>query len=326
MNEDEAKKFIMDNISVTRQKVIVAKKYILSHFTNNTDEIITSFLKDMDALIPGKIVLHHSVDPIPSLKKAVESLSWRLAACEAIWQLIHSNIILPASERLSGGISSIQWTTGIPGSGGHTSGFRLDELSILVPSQIVRPHSEVCDTEQPLSDPGLYLKELNILNLDYQVEDALREAVKCFRHELYSACLVMLGKASEGAWIELGLSLVKALPESSNLNIEKLNDDLTSPFIGIGKKVNDVIKLYERQDLLKPVSKRSGLKLQDLRNSVIWADTVRESRNSIHYGAEPSMSNSYEKVATLLIGAVPHLKIVYNIKSAADTVAKEKKS
>jgi len=60
--------------------------------------------------------------------------------------------------------------------------------------------------------------------------------------------------------------------------------------------------------------------LQDLRNSVIWADAVRDSRNSVHYGATPAMPNSYEKVAALLISAVPYLRILYRIHDAVDTL------
>ena len=51
---------------------------------------------------------------------------------------------------------------------------------------------------------------------------------------------------------------------------------------------------------------------------MIWGDAVRESRNSIHYGVNPAMSNTYEKVAALLIGAVPHLKLVYRLRAAAE--------
>jgi hypothetical protein len=51
---------------------------------------------------------------------------------------------------------------------------------------------------------------------------------------------------------------------------------------------------------------------------MLWADAVRESRNSVHYGAEPSMPNTYEKIATLLIGGVPHLRLLYKIRAAVN--------
>jgi hypothetical protein len=68
--------------------------------------------------------------------------------------------------------------------------------------------------------------------------------------------------------------------------------------------------------LLKQIQVDSGVGLQDLRNAVLWADAVRESRNSVHYGVNPCLPNTYEKVAALLIGAVPHLRLLDAIRRA----------
>jgi hypothetical protein len=169
---------------------------------------------------------------------------------------------------------------------------------------------------QPLSDPDLYLHELAIENLHKEVEQSLRESVKCFKHELYLGCLALLGKASEGAWIELGLSLAKAVPDGAGIDGSRYAATFEDPFVGVGKKIKEVLNLYDRKDVFGPIYTASGYKINDLRNAVVWADAVRESRNSVHYGVHPSMSNSYEKVAALLIGAVPHLKILYAIIGA----------
>jgi hypothetical protein len=92
----------------------------------------------------------------------------------------------------------------------------------------------------------------------------------------------MLGKASEGAWIRLGLSLARLLSPDQQA---KVTGELEDAFIGIGKKVLSVLKLYEKLELRGALEKSSGARLQDLRNTVVWADSVRESRNSIHFGA-----------------------------------------
>jgi hypothetical protein len=176
---------------------------------------------------------------------------------------------------------------------------------------------------QPLSNPDLFLHELNIPNLHKEVEEALCEAVRCFRHELYLACLAMLGRSSEGAWIELGLKLAKAVERHSLKDAEKIRKTQQNVFEGVGKKITKTVQAYERIDL-EDLRKQSGVTLQDLRNSVVWADVVRDSRNSVHYGAKLAMSNSYEKVAALLIGAVPHLRILYRIHDAVDVVVPEK--
>ena len=59
------------------------------------------------------------------------------------------------------------------------------------------------------------------------------------------------------------------------------------------------------------------MKPQDLNNVIVWADAVRESRNSVHYGAEPSMPNTYEKIAALFISSVSHLRLLYRIRAVA---------
>ncbi len=320
MNEDEARKLLLRGVSVTRQKITIAKVFILKNFQESTTNLIEAFLRHMDAPMPRQVVLHESVDPQTSLKLAAESIAWRLAACEAIWSLIHTNLLLPASSHLQEEILSLGWTTVVPGSGGTSSGWKFPEFALAVPARVILPPSRSSSTEQPLTDADLYLHELGTVGVDPEVEDALREAVRCFRHELFTACLAMLGKASEGAWIELGLSLVEAFPKSTSLNVEKWKNTFADSFVGIGKKISGVLKLFERPEL-KPVSDRAGIKVQDLRNAVIWADQVRESRNSIHYGAKPAMSNSYEKVAALLIGAIPHMTIIYRLRATARQVA-----
>jgi len=317
MSPEEARQHIIDRIAVTRQKVTLAKAFILENFDPNSLMLFERFMNSVDAKMPAKIVLHQSIDPVPTLKAAAEAISWKLAACEAIWGLISNGAVFPASTNLCGEIGSLGWTTVVPGSGGSSSGLSLDELSILVPGSLALPRSSDGFNSQPLTDPDLYLKELNLPDCSSEIEVALREAVRCIRHELYLACLGMLGRASEAAWIETGLALAAAAPDSFSTRAEKVTEQLQNPFFGIGKKIQLVVEMYSRQDVFADLSKASGIGLQDLKNSVVWADCVRESRNSIHYGAKPAMSNSYEKVVALLIGAVPHIRLLVSLTNAA---------
>jgi hypothetical protein len=319
MNEAEAKRRIIEGINVTRQRVTIAKAFVLKNFDPNAATLIESFMKSVEAKMPQQLVLHQSIDPIPTLKEYSEAISWKLAACEAIWGLISNGAVFPASTDLFGDIGPVQWTTVIPGSGGHSSGFQLDGLSIRVPRALALPKSADGYTSQPLTDPDLYLKELDLPGFLSEIEVALREAVRCFRHELYLACLAMLARASEAAWIETGLALGKHISPADKA--EKFAEEIQSPFIGIGKKIQSVLDLYSKAEFAD-LAKASGVRLQDLKNSVVWADCVRDSRNSIHYGAEPAMTNSYEKVAAILIGAVPHIRLLAAIGRAANETAR----
>jgi hypothetical protein len=176
--------------------------------------------------------------------------------------------------------------------------------------------------DQALCDGDLYLHNLNIASIHPEVEEALHEAVKCFRHELYTPALAMLAKASEGAWLELGAGLLKALPNIAKASADKREKELASPWVSVARKVQVVLELYAHPEL-KPVRENSQVDEKDLKQVLVWSDVVRESRNVIHYAVQAPTANTYEKVAALLLGAVPHLRIIYRVYDASTTVAKE---
>jgi hypothetical protein len=317
MNEDHALKLLESQVRVAPQQVTIAKGHIINHFCPDTFTIIQSFLKAVEATTPEKLVIHLTVDTDETIKLVARVISWTLACCEAIWGLISSGFLFPASSELRSFVPNVGWTTVVQGSG-SSGGLRLDHLSFLVPSSIQLPPSISRGERQTLSDPDLFLHSLDISNIDKEVEESLREAVRCFKHELFLACLAMLGRASEGAWIELGLKLCVITPPTAPVNIKKIKEKLEDPFVGIGKKILEAAQLYQRTDIFDNIHKSSGVKPQDLNNVMVWADAVREARNSVHYGAEPSMPNTYEKIAALLIGSVPHLRLLYKVRAIAN--------
>jgi hypothetical protein len=318
VNPEQAKAELIRGVRVTTQMVTYAKAYMLKHHAPDVTALITSLLKNVDARKPESIVIHQSVDTSGMISAAANYFSWRLAACEAIWGLISSNCLIPASSDHYDESNYFSWTTVIPGSGGQSSGWHLDQFSLPVPRKVLLKPSGIYEKDAPLSDPDLYLHEMSIDGMGKDIEDSLRESVQCFKHELYLGSLALLGRASEGAWIELGLALARTVPESAAVNGQKLRESMEDQFVGIGKKIAEVLKMYERRDIFGEYYKSSGYKPSDLKSVVVWSDAVRESRNSIHYGAKPAMSNSYEKVAALLIGAVANFRVIYSIIDACD--------
>ncbi len=314
MNTDQALKLLESQIRVTPQQVTIAKGHIINHFNPDTSEVILSFLKSVEAAAPENLVIHLTVDTEGNIRSVAQIISWTLAGCEAIWGLISSGLLIPASSNLRSLLPHVGYTTVVQGSG-SSGGLNLDHLSLPVPTQILLPPSISKGERQILTDPDLFLHSLEIPNIDKEVEDSLRESVRCFKHELFLACLAMLGRASEGAWIELGLTLC-AISSTAPINTKKIQEKLEDPFVGIGKKILETAQLYQRADIFDNLHKTCGVKPQDLNNVIVWADAVRESRNSVHYGAEPSMPNTYEKIAALLIGGVPHLRLLYRIRAA----------
>ena len=190
MQPDEAERMIAGAVSVTRQKIGLMKRLVVQHRT------LDGALKALDITRPSEVVLHPDVDPMPSLKRASEWISYSLAGCEAIWELVHSGVLVQLSSSVQAFNASIGWTTVHGGSGGMSAGWQFNQFQSASPSQFMR--SWATDHDQVLADADLYLQRLSLPNIHPDVEGALRDAVRCFRTELFTPAVVMLGKASEG--------------------------------------------------------------------------------------------------------------------------------
>jgi len=100
MDTHQALTLLESQIRVTSQQVMVAKGHIVNHFRPDTSEVIQSLLKAMEATAPDKLVIHLTVGTEESIKSLAQTLSWTLAGCEAIWGLISSGLLFPASSDL----------------------------------------------------------------------------------------------------------------------------------------------------------------------------------------------------------------------------------
>lgn len=315
MTPDEARDLIRARITVTPQRVTIAKAIILelAKTISSSDELIRQLLSANGSAIPRPVILHESVDSMVAVVAAGDALSWRLAGAEAIWSLIHSGMLLPLSEPRGDAIS-IDWTTVVPGSGGVSAGWRFEETRLPVPDSVRRAPSLDGADGQFLAEPDLYLNSLGIPTMHDDVASSFREAVKCFRAELYTASIAMLGKASEGSWLELGDALLSAAPDEEQQKYSKQRNVLEDPMAGPFRKIEAVLAVYEHQELFAPVAKATGIRPKELRVAAVWSDAVRDSRNTIHFGAQAALPNTYEKLAALLIGAAPHIKTLYQVR------------
>jgi hypothetical protein len=131
----------------------------------------------------------------------------------------------------------------------------------------------------------------------------------------------MLGKASEGAWIELGVALSRFVGPTDP-KLVKWAEALVGPDIGCAKKLREIVNFYEtRQQTFKPLGQQIGVTLDDVRTAMLWSDTLRDARNAIHHRVSPSTNATYETVATLPLAAVPHLQTIYRLYSAGTTAS-----
>jgi len=285
--------------------------------------MLRNLIQSMGAAKPKEVVLNPSVPIEPQLAQVVLNFGWGLAFGEAVWGLINSSVLIPNGPQPWSIDTNQQWTTVIPGSGGTSSGWRFEEFEMYVPREVRIAPSIENALPQPLSDPDLYLSDFEIEGMHAEVENSLRQAALCFRHELYVPCLAMLAKASEGSWIELGLTLLEVDPDNQTISTEKrdkFRETLTSQYDSVVRKMDTVVQIYDKQDIFAEVAKKSGCNQRYLKEVLNWSHVVRDSRNAVHYGADPATQNTYEKVAALLLGAVPNLRALYSIHKAAKTV------
>ena len=188
MDSSKAESTIRSIVTVSPQRVTVAKSVVFDASVNaiNCDDLVRIVLDKNGIVVPTTVVLHETVDTDGMLKAVAESISWRLATIEATWQLVHTGhlVALGDSRALT---STVSWTTVVPGSGGHTSGWQFQDFEIPMPGRVRRSPSSLVGRNQYLTDPDLYLATLAIPGLHADVDAALRESIRCFRHELYTA-------------------------------------------------------------------------------------------------------------------------------------------
>jgi len=315
MNEKEARELLINKISLTRQNITIAKANILELLEDRMDShtLINQVLHKLEKQLPEKIIIDGISNSIAFLDDAADAISWRVAISEAIWELIHNNLIFPTISDLNENSFILKYDIVYGSDTRYSGSLELKEYYIPIPRRVRKSILQKDKNSEFLVNPDLYLHNLDIPNIHPEVADSLHEAIKCFKHNLFTSSITMLGRASEGVWIELGSTLFYTLSENEFNQIAKHKNNFDNPAFGVGKKIEIITSLYERQDLLSNIAKKSGVSLPDLRQVATWSTTLQEARNIIHFGNTPSLPTTYEKVAVFLLDAVPHFRVLYKI-------------
>lgn len=310
MDLEHAKAAILESVAISSADMAAAKTALIEESEQRTQVLVERWVK-ASGDYPSKVMIRgeHVLD---DLNKVARGLSLKLAGFYAVWELIASGYVMPAGQ-IETEVPNVEWTTVTPGSGGHSSSWRFPELTYSYPDRILRRTATA--RRVPFTDGDLYLREIGLENLHPGIEEALREAARCFRFDLYTSTVAMLGAASEGVWTELGNALVAAKPGESK--IQKVERELDTPSRGIGSLVKAIEQACEDQGQSGDILRAAGATLQDVRVAILWWDTVRESRNVLHWGAQPAVANSFDKVSMLMVSAVPHLRTLWEMRNAA---------
>lgn len=314
--ENKIKKELIDLISVDYAKILMATKLVLDEIEKikheethyNVEKIIAGVINVLGFKTPSEeLNLKDEETKEITLKHVADIISWKLAICESIWRLINNNVIVPDQDQndLMTPFRSIKYKTI-----GHTSSLSLEDVKIKVPPSIKFVPSYAFSKYKELYSGEIYINKFEINNMSRIAKESLLDAIKCFRHELFVPCVVMLGKASESAWIELSRKLISW--SGTDINIKDLHKVLSGDFPSIHKIMNEVLKIYEHQ-LPKEYKKRIGITDTVFKETYEWSNLVRMYRNTIHPESSFDLELNYESTSSLMLSAIPKLKSIYAI-------------
>jgi hypothetical protein len=308
VNAGEIEHAVTGAVAVTPSLVFQAKAYLVAHASGNTTQMVDAFVAEMGATLIQPVVIHPSADHDAIVRAVARWISCQTAAREAVWALIGSGALVPRSDRMDQPGLDVQWSTVVPGSGGSSSGWRFGD-AIPIPALV----SLASAGATHLTDGDLYLASLDLPDLDDKVAESLREAVACFRHDLFTPAQVMLGRAAEGCWTLLGEALVLAAPGETAAQAVGRELGRGLHFAHLPERV---ATLYTNSAYAGVVA-ASGVSHADLRGIRVWTDALREARNAVHHAADAPLPATWETTAVLLMGAVPNLRGLWVATAAA---------
>jgi hypothetical protein len=318
---------IARRVAVDHQLLVRAKDAVLKLVLAGVvegEQLVARALLDLGAKRPGTVIIP-SDDIEAQLQPVIEYVSCRLATCEALWMLLGSGVVIP------GNAGPFQVTDGAPaiaydhpaGRSGSSGSLRHESFACTYPTSVRAAPSLRFNPPRLLSDGDLYLRDLGIDSQHPLIEESLRDAVRCFRQDLYLPAVAMLGRAMEASWTEVGFALASYGGKNGDSAASKLSKDLGEPQYGLYRRIRDVSSYYKRKPLFESLQQTCGIDDRGIDQIASWSDLVRDSRNVIHFQATASVPNTYEKVAALLLGAIPNLRDLHRVKAHSERPAQE---
>ena len=310
---EDLRERVVADVEVTNQLVAAAQAFFVQTVAGRakTADLLAQLLKHHSLDWPAKVTLDSRSDNAGVVARLVGALTMQVAGVEAIWRLVHRDQLIAA-----GTLQNLRTNVGWEAES-HGSGWVFQQYEIPYPTEVIRaPSQSACEV---LCNHDLYIREVGIPGLSEEVERSLREAVQCFASELYTACAAMLGSASEGAWMEFGYSLAGYLSLSDGGALgDALRKRLEDPYASTAKKVSTILEHYGDGTHCGRLWEKSNVTRKGLQHILIWSDVVRDSRNSIHYGVDPRTPNTREKLAALLLGAIPFFRTLYTVAASIE--------
>jgi len=161
-------------------------------------------------------------------------------------------------------------------------------------------------------DPERYLARLksNIPDISDLVYTYAKESVNCYNHECYLASAVMLGVASEAAFMEMAQASVKWLQSLGENGVaNKLQDILDNPKQPYVKKFEEFRKRIESQKSELPKQLANGMSINF--DSVL--DLLRINRNKAGHPTGESIRRDDQYISLQMFGR--YMQRLYNLRA-----------
>lgn len=310
------REYIASHINPSRIDVVAAKSHfaelVKSGLARDHDvagaQFLVKWLEKATALGNARELTFSSTDREADVAKIAEWLTQHQVAAIALWELVHTGLLMPFGppQKHLPNLKLNVVQTMMRSSAEAGAMFQRWEVSL---PQLVRSVGSLENTGE-LSDGDLFVEPLEIVGLHDGVRAALREAVRCYRHNLIKPTLAMLCAAVEGATIELAQELARASGDRGRKLRNALEDRPTLAAVS-----RDISELYAH-GAMKDVRRLADVPAKDFGTIVGWLDTLRESRNVLHWKKELTTPNTHDKVAGLLLTSRPYIASLYQIRNA----------
>lgn len=281
-----------------REDIACAKSYIAQSTMSRTDSLVDEWLK-AQRLDEPDAVNTDAADWPNLLTTVARVLSARLAFYQAVWELVTVGDLMPST-----GIS--QWQPELMYSTSRGAGeLPVPGIKCFFYPEFVRP--PVVDTVP--NDPDIFLKGVPSQTLHDGIQEAVEQALGCFRRGLYMPATVMLAAAVEATWTECGIAVAKKLGDT------KLDGVVSDQYSSISKIVVEIRKALE-QPAGKTLIKDAGQHISKVIEAQVWTDAVRDRRNALHWGKAKSFIADHSQTGMLLMAAPMHLATLEAIRAA----------
>jgi len=298
MGEEEAKKYLENTVSVTREDIARAKSYVLRSSEVDTNTLAEQWLRGHSLTTQQKIN-GDSPNVQDLLATAAKAISLRLALYDAVLEMAAAGELFPAGEPTN-------WQPQMDYSWRQYHGGLSPNVRATFPSRIQRPRP----ANTLPRNPDIFLQGVDCKSLSPEILEAITQALDCFRRGLYMPATAMLAAGVEAAWTECGRTVASKLGNSALENL------VADPRGVIGKKVLEIRKALEQPNA-KPLLKAAGQTIGKVLDAETWTTVLRDRRNELHWTKSGNFIANHSETGILLMAAPLHLGTLEAIRLAA---------